>query len=110
MTGLPARTANGATATGGEGQPPNSGGLECSGVNVHYGGLVALQGVELAVPPATIVGLVGPNGAGKSTLFGVLSGLVRPTTGKVLLDGAGSHERSPTTEGRARAGAHLPAP
>jgi branched-chain amino acid transport system ATP-binding protein len=86
MTGLPART-HGATATDGEEQPPNSGGLECSGVNVHYGGLVALQGVELAVPPATIVGLVGPNGAGKSTLFGVLSGLVRPTTGKVLLDG-----------------------
>jgi branched-chain amino acid transport system ATP-binding protein len=78
---------NGTTPTADEGRPPNRGGLECSGVTVHYGGLVALQEVELAVPSATIVGLVGPNGAGKSTLFGVLSGLVRPTTGKVLLDG-----------------------
>jgi ABC-type branched-subunit amino acid transport system ATPase component len=43
--------------------------------------------VDLEVPPATIVGLVGPNGAGKSTLFGVLSGLLRPTNGRVLLEG-----------------------
>jgi ABC-type branched-subunit amino acid transport system ATPase component len=61
--------------------------LECSRVTVHYGGLMAVSDVGVAVPPATIVGLVGPNGAGKTTLFGVLSGLVHPTTGTVLLDG-----------------------
>jgi ABC-type branched-subunit amino acid transport system ATPase component len=62
--------------------------LACSGIAVHFGGLAAVSNVDLSVPPATTVGLVGPNGAGKSTLFGVLSGLLRPSQGKVLLDGS----------------------
>jgi ABC-type branched-subunit amino acid transport system ATPase component len=62
--------------------------LACSGIAVHFGGLAAVSDADLSVPPATIVGLVGPNGAGKSTLFGVLSGLLRPSQGKVLLDGS----------------------
>ena len=61
--------------------------LACAGVTVRFGGLMALHNVDLSVPPGTIVGLVGPNGAGKSTLFGVLSGLLRPTHGKVMLEG-----------------------
>jgi ABC-type branched-subunit amino acid transport system ATPase component len=65
-------------------RPPR---LACSGVTVRFGGLTGVNDVDLAVPPATIIGLVGPNGAGKSTLFGVLSGLIRSSSGKVFLDG-----------------------
>jgi ABC-type branched-subunit amino acid transport system ATPase component len=61
--------------------------LACKGVTVRFGGLVAVNNVDLVVPPAAIVGLVGPNGAGKSTLFGVLSGLIRPSHGTVSMDG-----------------------
>ena len=61
--------------------------LRCTEVTVRFGGVVAVDAVDLAVPPATIIGLVGPNGAGKSTLFGVLSGLLRPSSGRVFLNG-----------------------
>jgi branched-chain amino acid transport system ATP-binding protein len=56
---------------------------------------MAVNDVDIAVPPRETVGLVGPNGAGKSTLFGVLSGLIRPTRGTVLLSGADVTHASP---------------
>ncbi len=61
--------------------------LACRGVTVRFGGLVAVRDVDVDVPAGAIVGLVGPNGAGKSTLFGVVSGLVRATSGRVILEG-----------------------
>ncbi len=56
-------------------------------VHVRFGGVRALDGVHLTVPPRRIVGLLGPNGAGKTTLFGVISGLLRPQQGRVHLAG-----------------------
>lgn len=85
MTGGIAETTDPAPTS--ETGSPSPARLSCVGVTVRFGGLVAVNNVDLSVPPATIVGLVGPNGAGKSTLFGVLSGLLRPSQGKVLLDG-----------------------
>jgi len=69
--------------------------LEARGITMRFGGLVALSDVDITVPPASIVGLVGPNGAGKSTLFGVLSGLLRPTAGTVLMDAQDVTRKSP---------------
>ncbi|MGH3222895.1 MAG: ABC transporter ATP-binding protein [Streptosporangiaceae bacterium] len=69
--------------------------LSAEDVVVRFGGVVACNGVSLGVPPRSTVGLIGPNGAGKSTLFSVLSGLRRPTAGRVYLDGKDVTEATP---------------
>jgi ABC-type branched-subunit amino acid transport system ATPase component len=61
--------------------------LEVRDIEMRFGGVIAVNGVSLAVPSHAIVGLIGPNGAGKSTLFDVCSGLRRPNSGSVLMDG-----------------------
>lgn len=83
---------------GGHGVPV----LAAHEVTVRFGGLRALSDVSIEVPPGSIVGLVGPNGAGKTTLFGVLSGLLRPSAGRVTLRGEDITEVSP--QARARMG------
>ena len=62
--------------------------LRLDGVVAGYGEVEVLHGVDLDVAPGTIVALLGANGAGKSTLCAVASGLVAPTQGRILLDGA----------------------
>ena len=64
-------------------------GLEVRGVEVRYGGVLALNDVSLTVPPGQLHAVIGPNGAGKSTLFGVISGEHRPVRGTVHL---GDHD------------------
>jgi branched-chain amino acid transport system ATP-binding protein len=74
--------------------------IEARNVTVRFGGLVALSELSVAVPPATIVGLVGPNGAGKTTLFGVLSGLLRPQVGDVFFNGQRITRATPSKRAR----------
>jgi ABC-type branched-subunit amino acid transport system ATPase component len=61
--------------------------LEARKVTRRFGGLVAVNEVDLIVGPAQIVGLIGPNGAGKTTFFNCITGLFAPSEGDVLLEG-----------------------
>ncbi|MDR7518357.1 MAG: ABC transporter ATP-binding protein [Armatimonadota bacterium] len=61
--------------------------LQTEALHKAFGGLQAVQGVDLRVDPGEIRAIIGPNGAGKTTLVGMISGRVRPTSGRVLFDG-----------------------
>jgi branched-chain amino acid transport system permease protein len=61
--------------------------LEVSGLSKYFGGLKAVDGVDIAVKRGGVHALIGPNGSGKTTTLNVLSGLYKATAGKILLDG-----------------------
>ena len=61
--------------------------LEVTGLSKHFGGLKAVDGVDIAVRRGGVHALIGPNGSGKTTTLNVLSGLYQATAGKVVLDG-----------------------
>jgi branched-chain amino acid transport system permease protein len=69
--------------------------LEVRGLGKRFGGLVALQGVSFDVRAGEIVALIGPNGAGKSTLFNLVTGVLPPSEGHVLLQGTRIETRTP---------------
>ncbi|WP_405147829.1 ABC transporter ATP-binding protein [Sphaerisporangium sp. NBC_01403] len=81
--------------------------LEVEALDVHYGGVHALRGMSLTVREGEIVALLGNNGAGKTTTLSAVSGLVRPTSGKIVFDGADVTRARP--EAIVRAGlVHVP--
>jgi branched-chain amino acid transport system ATP-binding protein len=61
--------------------------LEVKGLTKYFGGLAALNNINLAVEEGEIRGIIGPNGAGKTTLFNVISGVYRPTSGHIFYMG-----------------------
>lgn len=61
--------------------------LACEHVLMKFGGLTAVDHVDLKVEAGEIVGLIGPNGSGKTTLFNLISGVYRPTSGQILFKG-----------------------
>jgi branched-chain amino acid transport system ATP-binding protein len=94
------------TSTGG-GSATGTGTLEVQGLVTRYGPVTALDAVDVVAERGRITAVLGANGAGKTTLLRTISGLVRPESGRVLLDGA-DVTRSPA-EVIARAGiAHVP--
>ena len=61
--------------------------LECKALTKNYGHTAALDGVDFAIEPGRIVGLLGPNGSGKTTLIKLANGLLTPTSGEILVCG-----------------------
>ena len=61
--------------------------LEARAVSVRFGGLTAVDAVSAAFAPGELVGIIGPNGAGKTTFFNALSGVARPTSGEIFMQG-----------------------
>ena len=58
--------------------------LNLENISVYFGGHIAVNEVSLTIDPGTVTGLIGPNGAGKTTLFNVISGLIAPSSGRVM--------------------------
>ena len=70
--------------------------LEAKQILMQFGGLKALNQVDLRIMPGTIHGLIGPNGSGKSTMMNVLTGIYTPTGGEILLEGQSIGGRTPS--------------
>jgi len=61
--------------------------IEIKGLEMHFGGVKALRGVDMQIPRGKVTAIIGDNGAGKSTLIKCLSGIYQPTHGKILING-----------------------
>lgn len=78
--------------------------LEIHGLTKNFGGLVAVNQFSMGVGEGQIVGLIGPNGAGKTTIFNLITGVIRPSAGKVEFSGKDVTGRSPHTLAKAGIG------
>uniref|UniRef100_Q47J57 Amino acid/amide ABC transporter ATP-binding protein 1, HAAT family n=2 Tax=Dechloromonas TaxID=73029 RepID=Q47J57_DECAR len=79
--------------------------LEVKDLSIHFGGVKAVQNVSFNIDSGIVYSVIGPNGAGKTTLFNLITGVYKPTTGEIRLDGEAIHGKSPNelaTRGVAR--------
>src|SRR6187401_3651466 len=61
--------------------------LEARRIRKEFGGLIATNDIDFTIPQGSIVSLIGPNGAGKTTFFNMLTGVYKPTGGRIVFDG-----------------------
>ncbi len=61
--------------------------LEINGLTQSFGGLMAVNNVDVCIEPGEILGMIGPNGAGKTTVFNLITGIYRPDRGQIRFDG-----------------------
>ena len=79
--------------------------LEVNDLSIHFGGVKAVQNVNFSIDAGIVYSVIGPNGAGKTTLFNLITGVYKPTTGEIKLDGEAIGGKSPNelaTRGVAR--------
>src|ERR687894_349715 len=88
-------TASEANAANGERVASDGAILRATGVTKVFGGLVAVEQVDFEIPRGKIVSIIGPNGAGKTTFFNMLTGLYKPTFGRIEFDGRDITARRP---------------
>ncbi len=69
--------------------------LEVKDLSIHFGGVKAVQNVSFTIDAGIVYSVIGPNGAGKTTLFNLITGVYKPTTGEIRLDGEAIHGKSP---------------
>jgi branched-chain amino acid transport system ATP-binding protein len=69
--------------------------LEAKKVSMQFGGIKAVDGVDIKIHQGQLAGLIGPNGAGKTTMFNMLTGVYQPTSGEVFLQGHSLKNRRP---------------
>ncbi len=69
--------------------------LEVKQLSIQFGGLHAVDGLDMTIRKGQLYGLIGPNGAGKTTVFNMLTGVYKPTSGSIFLDGENITGKSP---------------
>ena len=69
--------------------------LEVKDLSIHFGGVKAVQNVTFNIDSGIVYSVIGPNGAGKTTLFNLITGVYKPSTGEIKLDGEAIHGKSP---------------
>ncbi|WP_294446761.1 ABC transporter ATP-binding protein [uncultured Mailhella sp.] len=69
--------------------------LSCTGLTMRFGGLAALNKLDVHVEEGDVIGLVGPNGSGKTTFFNVLTGIYTPSEGRIVFDGQDITAKTP---------------
>jgi branched-chain amino acid transport system ATP-binding protein len=95
-TGGPETARPGASGTAAS-SDDRTGLLRADHVSKEFGGLVAVNDVSFVIEPRSIVSIIGPNGAGKTTFFNMLTGLYKPTSGRIMFDGRNITRARPDT-------------